>query len=179
MGLTAFKGFLFRTPEILHCLLALALLSTPVAVAGSRDSKKIGVGIGLFNEPFLSLMGYNLAYNLHNKLRLTAGYGSVSITGSNFTLEVQSIGGNLRYFPFDWNFAPFLEGGASSSSGKVSGSGTVSGLSMPTTGVFYSVGAGLDWQTTLGLNLGLSYKMLFGSNANHFAAPGFHLGWFF
>jgi hypothetical protein len=103
----------------------------------------------------------------------------VSVTGSNFNLDVRSFGANLKYFPLDWNFAPFLEGGASSSSGSVSGSGTVIGLSMPTTGVYYSAGAGLDWQTTLGLNFGISYKFLFGSNANNFAAPGFYLGWFF
>lgn len=165
-------------PALLLVAMAM-LLPAPEASAGSRASKKIGIGIGLITEPFPSLLGYNLSYNLSDKFRLTGGYGSVSATGTGFSLDVKTWGMNLKYFPLSWNFAPFLEGGASSVSGTITGTGTVSGLSVASTGVFYSAGCGIDWQTGIGFNLGLSYKFLFGKNSGNVAAPGLHLGWYF
>jgi hypothetical protein len=176
------KKLIRVSTPVLSWIALLTVLTTVAAsdaAASSRSSKRIGVGIGLITEPFPSLLGYTLAYNLSNKFRVTGGYGSVSATGSNFNLDVKTYGLNLKYFPLDWNFAPFFEGGASSVSGNVTGTGTVSGLSIASTGIFYSAGCGLDWQTGIGFNIGLSYKLLFGKNADNVAAPGFHLGWFF
>jgi hypothetical protein len=163
----------------LFLLTLTCLTPLPDASAGPRAAKKLGIGIGLITEPFPSLLGYTLAYNLGDHFRLTGGYGSVSASGTNFSVDVKTYGLNLKYFPLSWSFAPFLEAGASSISGTVTGSGTVSGLSLASTGLFYSAGGGLDWQTGIGFNLGLSYKVLFGKNASSVAAPGFHLGWYF
>ena len=106
------KKLIRVSTPVLSWIALLTVLTTPAAsdaAASSRSSKRIGVGIGLITEPFPSLLGYTLAYNLSNKFRVTGGYGSVSATGSNFNLDVKTYGLNLKYFPLDWNFAPFFE----------------------------------------------------------------------
>ncbi len=152
----------------------------PSAQASSRSVDKIGLSLGLISEPAVSLLGYNLSYNLDNRLRVTAGYGSVSSSGSGFNIDVKTIGLNAKYFLVDWNFAPFVGAGASSISGTVTGTGDVGGLSVSGTGVLFSGLIGVDWQTSIGFLLGVEYALLFGKGIESgTGVPGFYFGWVF
>jgi len=155
------------------------LLGTPDSQAGNRGSKKIGVGVGLLTEPFPSLIGYTLAYNLNDNLRLTAGYGSISSTASNASFDITTIGVDAKYFLLDWSFTPFISAGVSSITGTVSGTGSTSGISISGTGVIPAAGFGIDWQSWIGFNLGVDYKIALSSNANHVGIPGIYFGWYF
>ena len=154
-------------------------LGSADAFAGSRSHKKIGLDLGLITEPFPSLLGYNLSYNVFDQLRLTAGYGTVSSTGAGYSMDVKTIGVDAKLFLLNWSFAPFVSLGYTSVSGTVSGVGTSGGISLSGTGKSAHYGIGVDWQTWAGFNLGLEYKNLVGSSLGTTGAPGLYIGWFF
>jgi hypothetical protein len=149
------------------------------ANASSRGMKKIGLNVGLITEPLPSLIGYGFAYNVSNKVRLGFGYGTISSSDSSFTINVKTVGLDAKYFITNSNLALFLCGGASHISGSISGSGSIAGLSLSKVGNFFTTGAGLDWQSDRGLNLGIEYKLLFGSGISGSGAPGGYIGWYF
>jgi len=155
------------------------LLGSPDASAGTRSSKRIGLGLGLITEPFPSVLGFNLAYNVMDQLRLTAGYGSINASATGFNVDVTTIGVDAKLFLLDWSFAPFVSGGFTSVSGTISGTGTTSGIALANTGTAASVGFGVDWQTWVGFNLGLEYKTILGSSLGITGLPGLYLGWYF
>ena len=157
-----------------------SLFSGVASQASSRSVDKIGLSLGLISEPAVSLLGYNLSYNLNNRLRVTAGYGSVSSSGSGFDIDVTTIGVNAKYFLLDWNFAPFVGAGASSIGGTVTGTGDVGGINVSGTGVLFSGLIGVDWQTSVGFLLGVEYALLFGKGiSSGTGVPGFYVGWVF
>jgi hypothetical protein len=164
---------------------ALLCLQISISEAAARDTKKWGIGVGSLVTatsgafPLSSVLGYSVSRNLGRHLRLTFGYGALDATGKNFDLDIKTYGLNLKYFPFAWNFAPFLEFSGSYLRGSITGSGTISALSATSSGVGYGAGAGLDWQTEVGLNLGFGYKYLFAPNVQASTAPGIHVGWYF
>ena len=160
-------------------LFFITLLGSPDANAGSRSNKKLGVGVGLITEPFPSILGFNLAYNIMDQLRLTAGYGTINASATGFSVDVTSIGLDAKLFLLDWSFAPFVSGGVTTVTGTVSGTGTTSGISIANTGTAASVGFGVDWQTWIGFNFGLEYKTLLSSSLGSTGAPGLYLGWYF
>jgi hypothetical protein len=148
------------------------LIATPDAEASARATKKIGIGFGLVTEPFPSLIGFTGSFNLANFLRLTAGYGSVS--DDSLGLSVTTVAIDAKIFPVDWNFAPFFDIGFVNVSGSV-GSGS---SSVKAAGSALDYGFGVDWQTYLGFNLGIEYKMM-SQGGTSVGLPGFYLGWFF
>jgi len=79
-------------------LLITSLLSGPEANAGSRSTKKIGVGIGLITEPFPSVLGFDLAYNVMDQLRITAGYGTINTSTTGFSADITTIGVDAKFF---------------------------------------------------------------------------------
>ena len=152
----------------------------------SRGKKSLGFGVGLITEPVPSLLGFTVAYNFSEHFRLTGGYGSISASGTNslthtpYSFSLKTYGLDAKFFPLAWNFAPFISGGASLVSGSITGTGTISGLSsFSSTGTFYDVGAGIDWQTNIGFNIGFEFKRVFGSTTNGVTLPGIYFGWFF
>ena len=152
----------------------------------SRGKKAIGIGVGLITEPVPSLLGFNLAYNFNEHFRLTAGYGSISSSGTNdvthlpYSFSLKTYGLDAKFFPLAWNFAPFISGGASLVTGSITGTGTISGLSsFSATGTFYDLGAGIDWQTNFGFNIGFEFKKVFGSSIKSVGLPGVYFGWYF
>ena len=160
-------------------LFLITLLSclSPSAEASLRDSNRIGVGFGLITEPFPSVLGYTLDYNLNERFRLTVGYGTISVIGTDAVLDVTTYGLDAKYFLLPWTFTPFLSGGVSAVTGTVSGVGTTSGFSLSSTGSSFSAGVGIDWQMDWGLTLGFEYKTLFLSE--RVTAPGFYLAFHF
>jgi hypothetical protein len=161
-------------------LIALTQLitSAPEASAASRATKKIGLSIGLLTEPFPSVIGYSLSYNLFKQLRLTAGYGSISATGTGYTADLTTIAADAKLFVVDWNFAPFVSAGFSNVSGTITGTSTAGGTSLTQTGSAVVFGGGIDWQMDWGLNLGLEYKTA-SIGGNSVAIPGFYFGFYF
>ena len=160
-------------------LFLITLLSclSPSAEASLRDSKRIGIGLGLITEPFPSLMGYTLDYNLNERIRLTAGYGAITFTGTDSVIDVKTYGLDAKYFLLPWTFTPFVSGGVSAVTGTVSGVGSTSGISLGTTGTSFSAGVGIDWQMDWGLTVGFEYKTLFLSE--RVSAPGFYFSFHF
>jgi hypothetical protein len=155
------------------------LLSTTPSEASSRASKKLGLSVGILTEPVPSLIGYNLSYNLSNRFRIGLGYGSVSSTDPNFTVDVKTYGLDAKFFLTNSNVAPFVGGGASRVIGSITGSGSVGGLNLGAAGTFYAASVGLDWQAGLGFNFGVEYKYLMGSGITASGIPGVYFGWYF
>jgi hypothetical protein len=156
------------------------------AESEAREEHKFGIYGSLLGDPYLSLTGINLAYNLTSFMRLTAGYGQASVTGITLdalttptTITVTSIGGGLKLFLPHSSFSPVA--GFNYSSATVSISGTPDGTSS-----FYGLSAaasimyanfGIDWQTHYGLDIGLGYNLPI--TAGLLGIPYFNLGWFF
>ena len=138
------------------------------AHAGSRDVKKIGVSVGFLTEPFPSVVGYDVSYNVLSYLRLTGGYGSVGSL-STFAFDAKA-------FPIDWNFAPYVTVGFTNVSGSSGGSVGGTNLNVSGNGVYY--GAGIDWQMDIGFNLGFNVKVVSIGGLN-LSLPGFYTGWYF
>jgi hypothetical protein len=154
------------------------IIGSPDANASSRSTKKFGLSVGLLTEPFLSLMGYNVSYNIKQWVRVSAGYGSSTASGTGFNIDVNTIALDAKFFLLDWNFAPYLDVGYTKLSGTVTGTGDLGGLSLSQTGGAIYYGFGLDWQTYLGFNLGFNYKLM-SLNSQSAAIPGFYAGWYF
>jgi hypothetical protein len=172
---------MMKNSFLLAGLFALVSLvsSSQEAQASSRAVKRLGLSVGILTEPVPSLIGYNLSYNLSNRLRLTVGYGSVSANDPNFTVDVQTYGIDGKFFVTNSNVAPFVGFGASRVIGSVTGSGTVGGLSLSAGGTFYGPSVGFDWQSNLGFNFGIEYKYLMGQGIQSTGLPGVYFGWYF
>ena len=168
------------TKNILTLLIVAVSMTTTLSTTAhaNRSAKKIGIGVGLITEPAPSVLGYTLDYNLNDRFRITAGYGNISFTGTSSKLELTTIGADVKYFLLPWTFAPFISGGASSVTGTLSGTETVSGISISETGMVYSGGAGIDWQMGWGLTVGMEYKYL-KTKTSSFSVPGFYFGFHF
>ncbi len=155
--------------------ITLALLASGSAEASNRVAKRVGVSLGLLGDPFPTLLGYNLNFNAARWLRLTAGYGSISGTGTNGeSLSLTTIGGGARLFVPSWNFSPVV--GASYAKVSFTGSaGELGGFSANGSHTYLT--AGFDWQAGNGFNLG------FGANLSTLegvgAVPYINLGWYF
>jgi hypothetical protein len=154
------------------------ILGSNEAQASARNTKKIGVSVGILTEPFVSLMGYNLSYNIKQWVRLSAGYGTSNATGDGYSIDVNTIAIDAKFFLLDWNFAPYLDVGYSKISGTVTGTADLGGFSLTQTGGAIYYGAGLDWQTYFGFNLGFTFKMM-SLNGQRASIPGAYLGWYF
>ena len=149
------------------------------AVASSRAAKRIGLSVGILSEPAPTLIGYNLSYNLGSRFRMTVGYGSVTATDPNFTVDVKTYGLDVKTFVTQSNVAPFVGASVSRVIGSVSGSGSVGGLSLTTGGTFYGPSVGFDWQAGIGFNFGIEYKYLMGQGIDATGLPGVYFGWYF
>ena len=153
-------------------LVVQTLALTPQASASARATKKIGLDLGIITEPFPSVLGFSASYNVAPFLRLTGGYGTVSVPASG--VDVTTVAFDAKVFPLDWNFAPFADIGYTNVSGSVgSGSSSVKG-----SGAALDYGFGIDWQTYLGFNFGVEYKLITLSGTST-GLPGVYFGWFF
>jgi hypothetical protein len=133
----------------------------------------LGVYASILGDPVPSFFGVNLGYNLGDIARIHAGYGSLATGLVNGT----AYGGGVKFFVPGWGFSPFV--GAQYSVFNVD---SVLGVTLPGgvnsgAGVF-SVGAGLDWQTSFGFHLSAGGYMPMGTSSGQLI-PGVNLGWFF
>jgi hypothetical protein len=167
------KSFNFITVSL--ALLALLAGVNP-AQASNRDAHRFGIHAGLLGDPFPTLLGYNVNYNLGSFMRATAGYGSISATSSDgSSASLTTMGGGLRFFVPSYNFSPVV----GLSYAKVSLTGTIaegiSGFSANASHMYAT--AGFDWQAANGFNLGFGVN--YSLKAGVGTAPYFNFGWYF
>ncbi|MEK6705184.1 MAG: hypothetical protein AABZ06_05300 [Bdellovibrionota bacterium] len=172
--------------KIFICLIIFQAFSLAANADSNRMKNKIGAHIGLLGDPFPTLVGFNLNYNVLDFLRATAGYGSISAstsatvgsTTTSSTLTATTIGVGARAFVPGWNFSPVL--GLSWANVSISATGTVSTTTVGGFGVSAShlyASIGFDWQTDGGFNLGGGYNLSLKSGVG--GLPYINLGWYF
>lgn len=155
------------------------LMIVPVANAQSNRSKqKLGLNLGLLGDPFPTLVGFNVNYNVTDFVRATAGYGSVSATVTGGKLTASTFGAGARFMMPDWNLTPVV--GISWATVSVTAEGTgvigdVGGFSGSASHMYMTFG--FDWQTGSGFNLGAGYNYSLKSGVG--GLPYVNLGWYF
>ena len=140
----------------------------------NRSAHKLGITFSYFGDPFPSLLGANLSYNLGSLMRIRAGYGNINI--SNPLISSYGAGGIL-FIP-GLNLSPFLSAGWSRISSTWNANvGFYDLMEISTNTSHLYLGVGLDWQAKSGFNLSVGY--------NYSAKPGIRglpyvsAGWFF
>jgi hypothetical protein len=163
-------------------LIAMTLLVVAVSPGmygqSNRMNHKFGLHLGLLGDPFPTLLGLNLDYNLIDWARVTAGYGSVSADVTGGKLTATTFGAGVRAMVPNWNVTPVV--GLSFASVSVSATGTavsgdVGGFSASASHLYATFG--LDYQAGIGFNVGLGYNVSLKSGVG--GLPYINLGWFF
>ncbi|MEK6577779.1 MAG: hypothetical protein AABZ55_01015 [Bdellovibrionota bacterium] len=164
----------------LFVVLVLLITAAPLAQAETnhRMANKMGVHLGLLGDPFPTLAGINLDYNVCSFARATAGYGSISATTVGGELKATTIGAGIRTFHPEWNFSPVV--GLSWANVSVTSTGTLGTLTVGGFGASAShlyATFGLDWQAGSGFNFGAGYNLSLKSGVG--GLPYINIGWFF
>lgn len=155
------------------------------SVMSAREENKWG-GYVAIGRPFPQLLGFNVAYNVNDRVRVNLGHGEMSVaTGLSFDgqglnvteAKLATIGLGAEYFFTDWAMRPTA--GLSISQNQYSG--TEGGLSVNgigESGTLLVASAGFDYQSQGGFNLGLGLQNVVAGNAT---GGGFYLagGYFF
>lgn len=166
------------------CAVAIALALTIVFLSphsnaqSNRMEHKFGFHLGLLGDPFPTLLGLNLDYNVVDWARVTAGYGSVSADVTGGKLTATTFGAGVRAMVPNWNVTPVV--GLSFASVSVSASGTavtgdVGGFSASASHLYATFG--IDYQAGIGFNVGAGYNLSLKSGVG--GLPYINLGWFF
>jgi hypothetical protein len=167
------RSFLIATVLIV----ASGMLAQDAVAQSNRMQKRIGLHIGLVGDPFPTLIGFNANYNVTDFARVTAGYGSLTVTSGGGELTASTFGVGGRFLVPDWNFSPVV--GISWATVSV----TISGGAIGDVGGFTGSGShlyatfGFDWQTGMGFNLGAGYNLSLKSGVG--GLPYVNLGWYF
>ena len=153
--------------------------------AGGGFSQLFGGYVSVLGDPFPSLVGGNVAFNLTDFLRLNAGYGSVtasvsstSAPGSSTNLSVTTIGGGGKLFVPGWNFSPMVGFNWSQVTVSTSGPSSTNGLyGFTASGSTTYVTLGFDWQAMNGFDFAFGYNESLTAGVG---GLGFgQIGWFF
>lgn len=155
------------------------------SVMSAREDNKYGAYVAI-GRPFPQLLGFNVAYNLNDRIRLNLGHGEMSVaTGLSFDgqslnvteAKLTTIGLGAEYFFTDWAMRPTL--GVAVSQNQYSGpEGGLSVQGVGASGTLLVASAGFDYQSRGGFNLGLGLQNIVAGNAG---GGGFYLagGYFF
>lgn len=142
----------------------------------NRQSNKMGVTTG-FGNPFPSILGMSLNYNLTDLLRVSGGYGEVSVSAGDSNAKVTTLGGGVDVLVPGWSFSPMA--GVHVSKVDVSGSNgaelSIQGIKKSTTLTYAQLG--LDWQSQGGFNFGAG--AVAGLSGGSASGSYVNLGWFF
>lgn len=164
--------------SLLVAILAIGVIGENVQAQSNRSQKKLGLHIGLLGDPFPTLIGGNVNYNVMDWVRATVGYGSVTATVGSGELTASTFGAGARFMVPDWNFSPVV--GISWATVSVTASdptlvGDVGGFSASASHMYATFG--IDWQTGGGFNLGAGYNLSLKSGVG--GLPYVNLGWYF
>lgn len=161
-------------------LASIAKAETTQSLSTSMDSNRAGKKIGIttgFGNPFPSILGMNVNYNVTDWARATAGYGEISVSSGDSKASVTTLGAGADAFVPGWSLSPTA--GLRISKVDVSNSGgaelEVQGVEKSTTLLYAQ--AGLDWQSQGGFNIGLGQVV--GISGGKAAGSYLNLGWYF
>jgi hypothetical protein len=172
-----------RKPFLMISIIVLVgLLGQDVKAQSNRSEKKFGAHLGLLGDPFPTLLGINLDYNALDFLRVTAGYGSITVsgsgTGTSGELTATTIGAGVRLMVPDRNFTPVAGLSWATVSVEATGTsvtGTVGGFGASASHLYATIG--FDWQTSSGFNIGAGYNLSLKSGVG--GLPYVNIGWYF
>ncbi len=163
---------------VLVAILIIGIVGETAEAQSNRSKKKLGVHIGLLGDPFPTLIGGNVNYNVTDWARATVGYGSVTATVGTGELTASTFGFGGRFMVPDWNLTPVV--GISWATVSVTASapglvGDVGGFSGSGSHLYATFG--FDWQTGAGFNVGAGYNLSLQSGVG--GLPYVNLGWYF
>jgi hypothetical protein len=143
----------------------------------NRMKNRAGGYVGILGDPFPTIIGLNVAYNVFDFMRATAGLGQISASIGTAEATATTIGMGARFFVPKWSFSPV----AGLSMAYVSVSQT-DGLSISVknfdqSGAHLYANLGIDWQAATGFNVGAGYNLSFKSGIG--GLPYLNLGWYF
>ncbi len=146
-----------------------ATISQPAHAGGGegRTKKPFGIYTSVVGDPHISLFGINAAWNLHNHIRATIGYGSIPlgiVNGSTW-------GAGAKWMMFGGNFTPVAGINYAQFTGDFLGLVALDSLNI------ISLNVGFDWQADVGFNLGFGVNKALNQTSTFI--PYLSLGWFF
>lgn len=163
---------------VLVAILILGLVGETAQAQSNRSEKKLGVHVGLIGDPFPTLIGGNVNYNVMDWARASVGYGSFSVSATGGDLTASTFGLGARFMVPDWNLTPVvgISWATVSVSASVAGvSGDIGGFSGSASHMYATFG--FDWQTGGGFNVGAGYNLSLKSGVG--GLPYVNLGWYF
>jgi hypothetical protein len=144
-----------------------------------RGDRRLGAYLGILGDPHPTVVGFNVAYNVLDYLRASAGFGKVTV--STFDLNDSGIGvteSSLTTFGVagkflvpGWNLSPAATVGLS----FVSIDEGITATDYKSTNLY--LGLGGDWQAASGFNLGAGLNLSLNGGAP--TAPYINVGMFF
>ena len=163
-------GFAAKSPSKVN------VSTEEVGITSNRMLRKAGVYLGVLGDPFPTLLGVNLGYNLTDFMRATAGLGRVSATIGTAEASATTLGAGTRFFVPGWSLSP--SAGVSFAYVSVSQSGgaavTVGNFTKSQAHIYANIG--VDWQAASGFNVGAGYNLSFMGVGG---MPYLNLGWYF
>jgi len=151
--------------------------SSETTVDSNRMLRKAGVYLGLIGDPFPTLVGVNLAYNLTDFMRASAGLGRVSATLGTAEASATTVGASAKFFMPGWNLSPVAGLGFAYVSVSQTGAAAVSVSNFGSSAAHVYASLGVDWQAASGFNVGAGYNLSFKSGVG--GLPYVNLGWYF
>lgn len=147
----------------------------------NRDEKKFGAYLGILGDPHPTVLGINVAYNVNDYLRASAGFGQITVTSgisiddsgmSTQETTMTTVGTGAKFFVPGWSLSPTA--GLAYSHVFMSGDNTDI---IDYKSNNFSTSLGFDWQTRGGFNMGGGMNLSLNDAAP--TAPYINLGWFF
>ncbi len=182
LALTALSSPLSRAIEEVPAPAAPEVSTTAAPDVSNRMKNRLGAYLA-FREPAPTIIGLNLAYNPFDFLRVSAGYGKLTVTSSiscynnNCTTTEASattLGFGARAFVPGWSFSPSV--GLHYGHVSYDGEGLEVGGFTESGGHIYTT-LGVDWQAKGGFNGSLGYQRSLKGDVG--GAVYLSAGWFF
>ncbi len=149
--------------------------------ASNRMKRRLGAYVGLFGDPYPTIVGINVAYNALDFLRVSGGLGQLSASssfgGADASATATTIGAGARFFVPGWSFSPVAGLGFAYVNISQSGGMKVSVNNFDSSGAHLYGTIGVDWQAGNGFNVGGGYNLSFKSGVG--GQPYVNVGWFF
>ncbi len=127
----------------------------------ARTYDRLGFYLSAWGEPQPTTVGVNVAYNIEDFLRVNVGVGSDT---ANTNYKIDTIGIGLKAFVPGWSLSPTVGVNVANTTSS-SGPREIGGFSP--SGVQAHALFGMDWQSSIGLNLAVGY-----ANTFRFDQPG-------
>lgn len=135
---------------------ALAIEGTSESTS-NRMNDRLGGYVSLFGDPYPATFGANVAYNVYDFLRVNGGVG----TDRTNNVSATSFGIGAKAMVPGWPLTPIA--GINWANTSVPNNSNVRGIQ---SGNHFYANAGLDWQTTFGVNIGAGWNQPLVSNAS-------------